>query len=394
MQIAIAGAGIGGLAAATLLRRAGHDTTVFDQFNAPAPVGSGLVIQPAGQDVLRALGVLPDALAKGATMSRMLGHEATSGRKVLDVHYIRRTDHVPGLAIHRATLFDLLLRAANDAGVTLLPSHRVQAAQNGTLTFEGGTTRGEFDLIIDASGASSVLSPLTTRALPYGAIWGTVPWPDATALPKNELRQTYRRASNMVGVMPAGQLPGQSTQCATIFWSLPADSGPQWRAEGVPKWHAQVASLWPDAMPFFEQITATDQMTMARYSHGTLRHVWRDRLVFIGDAAHRASPQLGQGANMALLDAWALARALTHSQNDLSQALPRYAKARRWHTRIYQALSAAFTPQYQSDSRFLPFLRDRILFPASQIPPIPRIMTTLVRGHLAPPILGLPEQGD
>ena len=47
MQISIAAAGIGGLAAAALLAQAGHGVTVYDQFDAPRPVGSGLVIHRA-----------------------------------------------------------------------------------------------------------------------------------------------------------------------------------------------------------------------------------------------------------------------------------------------------------------------------------------------------------
>ncbi|HCE21819.1 MAG TPA: FAD-dependent monooxygenase, partial [Hyphomonas sp.] len=47
-KIAIAGAGIGGLAAAALLAQAGHDVTVYDQFDAPGPVGSGLILQETG----------------------------------------------------------------------------------------------------------------------------------------------------------------------------------------------------------------------------------------------------------------------------------------------------------------------------------------------------------
>ena len=97
------------------------------------------------------------------------------------------------------------------------------------------------------------------------------------------------------------------------------------------------------------------------------------------------SIRLGQGANMALLDAMALSEALRFEQN-VEIALHHYAQARRWHVRLYQAMSWAFTPQYQSDSKILPILRDRALFPLSQIGPVPRILTRLVCGNLIPPL--------
>jgi hypothetical protein len=56
--------------------------------------------------------------------------------------------------------------------------------------------------------------------------------------------------------------------------------------------------------------------------------------------------------------------------------------------RLYQALSAAFTPQYQSDSLFLPRLRDHVLAPLSMMPPLPAILSRLVSGTLLPPIAG------
>jgi 2-polyprenyl-6-methoxyphenol hydroxylase-like FAD-dependent oxidoreductase len=65
MRIAIIGAGIGGLAAASLLADQGHEITIFDQFDTPKPVGSGLVIQPVGQAVLAEIGALDLALTYG-----------------------------------------------------------------------------------------------------------------------------------------------------------------------------------------------------------------------------------------------------------------------------------------------------------------------------------------
>ena len=389
LNIAIVGAGIGGLAAAALLADQGHSLTVFDRFDAPRPVGSGLVIQPVGQAVLDRIGAGDMARQKGNAINRMLGHEADHGRRVLDVWYDRSAGVNHGLAIHRAALFDAILQAAlTRNSLTIVPAAAIAGVTDATndarrLILADGTRTDPFDLVIDAAGASSPLSPLVSRTLSYGAIWGTVDWPE-TDLPHDQLSQQYRRADRMIGALPIGTMPGETVPKAAVFWSMPADSHAAWTARGLDAWKDEAIALWPAIAPFLEQITDTGQMTMARYSHGTLRRPFGDRIAHIGDAAHRASPQLGQGANMALLDALALAEALR--LHPLQAALPAYARARRWHVAIYQAMSWAFTPQYQSDSRILPLLRDRVLFPVSMIPPVPRLLTALVRGSMINPL--------
>ncbi|QQA44992.1 FAD-dependent oxidoreductase [Pelagovum pacificum] len=382
-RIAIAGAGIGGLACAGLLHDAGHHVTLFDQFDAPRPVGSGLVIQPVGMAVLDRLGAGEAAATFGTPITRMLGRECKSGRRVLDVRYGK----VPGLGIHRASLFQSLLEAVEARGIELRTSAIVTGQASGRLHLSDHRTEGPFDLIVDACGAGSALSPLRSRALPYGAIWGTVDWPE-TDLPADRLSQRYRRADRMLGILPIGQLPGSGQRKAAIFWSLPSGGHADWIGGGLERWTAEAAELWPAFMPFIEQVSDPGQMTMARYTHGTLHRPWGDGIVHIGDAAHRASPQLGQGANMALLDAAALADALTHFP--LADAPRAYALGRRWHVRAYQTMSAAFTPQYQSDSRWLPVLRDRVLFPLSQVPPLPWVLSHLVSGTLLPASGSLP----
>src|SRR6185436_9875384 len=91
-------------------------------------------------------------------------------------------------------------------------------------------------------------------------------------------------------------------------------------------------------------------------------------LIHIGDAWHSASPQLGQGANMALLDAYALSLAL-RKHGDVADALAEVVRLRRWHVQLYQVMSALLTPVYQSDSRLLPFARDRLVGPLSTLWP-------------------------
>lgn len=388
MRIAIIGAGIGGLTAASLLADQGYNVTVFDQFDTPRPVGSGLVIQPVGQDVLAKVGALDHATDMGNRVTHMLGYEAVTKRPVLDVRYDLVDPSAHGLAIHRAALFDALWNAMQQrSGITMVTGANITAVRQDDDIAEVFTASkdvyGPFELVVDSAGAGSTLSPIKAKRLPYGAIWGTVDWPQ-TDIPTNHLSQRYVAASHMIGVLPIGQIPGDDAFKAAVFWSLPQGSYNAWKTNGLNAWRHEATTLWPALAPFVDQITDPSQMTMARYSHGTLNRPYNNRLVHIGDAAHRASPQLGQGANMALLDALALSRALP--TRTLKQALPAYARARRMHTKIYQAMSWAFTPMYQSDSALLPVLRDRLLFPTSQIPPTPRLLTSLVCGTMISPI--------
>lgn len=384
-RVAVIGAGIGGLAAAALLARDGHRVTVVERFATPRPLGSGLVVQPVGLAVLEALDLGDAARALGAPIGRMLGHAA--GRVALDVAY---RPAAPGLAMHRAALFHLLWQAAQAAGVAMLTGAAALGAplagQGRRVVLEGGHDAGAFDLVVDAAGAGSALSPLRARPLPFGAVWGHVPWPDASPLPADRLSQRYDGARRMAGVLPIGRLPGDATPLAAVFWSLPRPALDLWPQADLTAWQAEVAAFWPDMAPFLAALRDSAQMTPARYSHGTLRRPWAAALVHIGDAAHRASPQLGQGANMALLDAAALHRALRGQ--DLGQALADYARMRRWHVRAYQAMSAAFTPMYQSHSHALPVLRDRLLAPLSRLPVLRQTLTALVSGDLLPPLAG------
>ncbi|MFN3228319.1 MAG: FAD-dependent oxidoreductase [Asticcacaulis sp.] len=390
MRIAIVGAGIGGLACALLLSQKPFEITVFDQFETPSPVGSGLVIQPVGLWVLDQLGLGDLVRSRGATLSRIYGTCARTGRPVLDVHYGPSESLKSGLGLHRAALFDALYRAAQAVTPDWRTGQRVVSQERGILTLSDGTVTEPFDLVIDASGAASALSPLKGKPLTYGAVWGTVDWVDGP-MPVDQLSQCYRRADRMIGILPVGLLPGDAKPKAALFWLLRADGYEAWRKAGLRVWRDEAVGLWPALAPFIDQITDPAQMTLARYTHGTLSKPWSKGLVHIGDAAHRTSPQLGQGANMALLDAFSLWRAIQALQpgTPIEAALQAYAHERRGHVWAYQTISAMFTPAYQSDSRILPPLRDHILYPFSRIPPMPWLLSRMVRGDLVSPLSGM-----
>ncbi|TIS52055.1 NAD(P)/FAD-dependent oxidoreductase [Mesorhizobium sp.] len=394
-EIAIAGAGPAGLAAALYLKRAGHKVTIFERFDEPKPVGSGLMLQPTGLTVLADLGLLDEILSRGSRIERLHGTDAKSGRTVLDVRYDARRGRRFGLAVHRAALFGVLYRAARRAEIPIETNVEIDALDTGERArpvCANGKRLGPFDLVVDASGARSrlrqCLGDMTVlRPLTYGAFWASLGWRDG--FDERALLQRYNKASIMLGVLPVGRPEPGAEGMAAFFWSLKPADVEQVRAEGLDAWKERVVSVWPECEAFTNQIDSFEQLSLARYGHHTMTLPAGRRLAVIGDAAHSASPQLGQGA---LLDAAALSHALART-NGIDEALEAYARARRWHVRVFQALSLSLTPFYQSDSVVLPFVRDRLVAVAARIPPGPQFLAAMVAGTVIDPFrpIGLAE---
>ena len=397
LNIAIIGAGPAGLAAAVYLSRAGHSVSILEQFKSAAPLGSGLMLQPTGLSVLADLGLLPAIMALGNRIDRLYGEDAKTGRMVLDVRYAALKKNRFGLAVHRAALSSVLHDAVKEAAIPVTASCEITALEQqsagAVLVEKSGRRHGLFDLVVDCSGARSKLrgdSP-PPRELAYGALWASL---DHVPNGRDDqaLVQRYDRASVMIGVLPMGRPALGGRRQAAFFWSIKPRNYAAVQAAGLPAWKHSVQALWPQAQPYLDQIHSFDQFTLARYGHHTMRRPYAQRTAFVGDSAHSASPQLGQGANMALLDAKALANALENNRN-VNEALDYYAKSRRSHMRLFQALSAAFTPFYQSDSTSLAWIRDRLVPILARIPPAPQFLAEMVSGTVIDPFrpIGLQE---
>ncbi len=379
----MAGCGTAGLAAALLLHRDGHRVTLFERFDDPRPLGSGLLIQPTGQAVLQALGLEAELLGRGARVERLIGH--AGHRCVLDVRYAALKRGGIGIGVHRATLFAILHDAVRAEGIAIAAGRAITGCADGRLQFANGAPSEPFDLIVDAMGSRSPLVP-ATPSLAFGALWADLDWagdfiPDA-------LQQRYRRASVMAGVLPIGTPRHAKGSRAALFWSLRGDRLADWRAAGLARWKEQVLELWPATEPLLDQIADPQQLTFASYAHRTLRHPIADRLIHIGDAWHSTSPQLGQGANMALLDAYALALGLRRCRN-LPDALAEAVRLRRDQIQLYQLLSRLLTPVYQSDGAAIPWLRDRVMGPVSKLWPFTAAQAALVSGAVGHPLARL-----
>lgn len=392
LDIAICGCGPAGLTAALLLHRAGHRVSLFERFDAPQPIGSGLLLQPTGLGVLSELKLFDDIVKLGAPIERLLGVVTSSRRIALDVRYAAIGPDWQALGIHRAALFDTLYRAVTAHRIPIITSTVVQGYERretkSRLWDVAQRELGEFDLVVNSLGANSPLSAGIARKtiLQYGALWTTVNLPTAsTQFQDTWLEQRYLGARKMAGVLPLGKISGTDTMQAAFFWSIKRDDLATWRNTPLQNWQSEVAALWPACVALLDKVTDHSQLTFAQYDHFTARQPFAPGLAHIGDAAHATSPQLGQGANMALLDALALSLALQSSAT-VDQALHCYAHMRRWHVRVFQFASAIFTPFYQSDNRVWPWLRDWMTAPLSRMPIGDAIVARLVSGMTVPPI--------
>lgn len=391
LDIAIAGCGVAGLSLAALLRQQGARVVIFDKLETPQPLGSGIILQPVGLRVLDLIGAGAAMRALGAPITRLFGKAAPKQNVVLDVRYAARGRAAPcGLGVHRGALFQVLHDAALGCGAEIESGREVIGVDGKRVAFARGGKSAAFDLIVDALGMRSPLAGAPPQPLTFGALWASLDW--AGGFDPAALEQRYRQARKMVGVMPIGRLQGETRRQAAFFWSLKHCDRTAWAQTPIEAWKDEVRTLWPETAPLLAQIQAHDDLVFAAYAHRTLSGPLSRDCVHVGDSWHCASPQLGQGANMALLDALALARALA-TQSNLDAALGEYARMRALHIGLYQLASFLFTPAYQSDSAAFAWVRDWLMSPLSRLAPAPTLLAALVAGELGAPLaaIGLDE---
>ncbi|MFE0698862.1 FAD-dependent oxidoreductase [Streptomyces sp. NPDC058872] len=319
-SVVVVGAGVGGLAAAIGLRRAGWRVTLLERRTELERYGTAFALHPTAQDALDRLGV-GAAVRRRAVPYRCAQVRTPDGRVLarLPLERVERKAGRPELLISRPYLIDALAdELAALGGVTVALGENV---------VDVTALSAEHDLLVGADGLRSAV-----RAARFGA----------DSAPRGVGSTAW------IGIADfAGGVHGETWGKGRFFGLTPVEPGrTNWYAavpEGTTA--AELPDLfegWHDPIPRI--LTETDRSSWLCYEMRhlspalpTFVHDGRGgsggrggRVALVGDAAHAMTPNLGQGACTAVLDAEALARAVVqHGRTGLPAALRAYDRERR-----------------------------------------------------------------
>ena len=390
LDVGVIGCGSAGPALSTLLARQGHRVTLFERAPELLPVGTGFVIQPTGLWVLDQIGVRDEVVDHGGRIESLrIDHQPKNGpaRRVIDLEYGMIREGLFGVGMYRPTLLHFLTQAMKQAGADL----RCGVEVNG-VGLRGGkrildTDQGEegpFDLVVFCNGSRSeardwLSLPHRATEHKWGALWAIVP--DEEGLFEGHLHQVLRGTQKMLGILPTGRRPaGEGNEnLVSLFWSVRADRAEAERARGQQAIADEILEFDPRLDAALSRVDSIEQWQYAGYWDIIMKSFARDGAVVIGDAAHAMTPQLGNGVNLALRDAWTLAHAV-EAEDDIDAALAHYTRARWDHLRYYQFATRWVTHLFQSSVPGLGTLRNVGFKVAHALPPIERQMVRSMAG--------------
>lgn len=346
-HVIVAGAGIGGLAAALALVRAGQRVTVLERSAEFAPIGAGIQLGPNAMKVLASWG-LQDALLAHACLPQAIAvHHAATGRSISRILLGSAVQQRYGqvyATVHRAHLHAVLLAAVQaQPSVQVLrgmPVQSVQTFPNSTVQVSTPEHTYTADALVAADGVWSSVRPLVFAD---GAPHATGHAAYRTLLPIADVPHAWRSG---VGVWWARDVhvvhypvhSGQQLNLVVLSQASAAQATASWAQSTS---HAQVMSQLPQVCPDLKALLNLAQAnTQGGADPWNSWHLYdrpaasswvQGHVALLGDAAHPMLPYLAQGAAMALEDAAALGHQVALS-TDWPNALKTYQQIRKART--------------------------------------------------------------
>ncbi|KAJ5112896.1 hypothetical protein N7456_001430 [Penicillium angulare] len=322
LQVAIIGAGLGGLAAAVSLRRQGHNVTVYERYDFAGEVGASLSAASNGSRFLEEWGVDVKA-AKPVILKQLIMHDWSDG-KVQSTYPLGDYKSKFGTDynnFHRIDIHKQLLKSAFEEegeGPQCVLEVKCKAIdvnpEEGLIRFENGS-QASADLIVAADGIRSLvrenmgITPNFTMSTSccYRCIIS------ADKLRSLELEDYISNEAieywGGFGINKIVMSPCSNGEVVSCYCFYPAsynnlrDDG--WNISASPQ---QLVDTFPDLDPRMRKLMLNaDDIKMWRlYRHDPYPYWVKGKVCLLGDAAHPMMPDQSQGSCMAFEDAGAI----------------------------------------------------------------------------------------
>jgi 2-polyprenyl-6-methoxyphenol hydroxylase-like FAD-dependent oxidoreductase len=358
-KILIIGGGIAGLTTAIALQEKNIDFTVFEAVDEMKAVGAGISLAGNAMRVLSELGVADEVKRRGHLISSMI-IEDQEGKQisVMDAEKLSREHGLDNVAIHRAELHQALLK--------FVPAHKIMTGKkavnfeehsNGiTIYFQDGS-KAEGSGAIIADGINSairkkLLPDVSPRYSGYTCWRGVV---------ENKWN-IHQHAVESWGAMGRfGYVPIGNNQ---VYWF--ACKNAPYKDEAMSRFKVKdVANNFRNYKSPIPQIIEStrdedliwsdivDMRPLSRFAFG--------RILLVGDAAHATTPNLGQGACMAMEDAFMAAKVISEQADNLMTAFRSFEQKRIARTRFIVNTSYRLGKVAQWENNVLISLRNSLL---------------------------------
>ena len=344
LKVAIAGGGIGGLAAALALSRYAQQVELFEKAATFSEIGAGIQLGPNVTRILQAWGLL-DAIRRTATAPDGLQvRSATTGGVLGELrlgHAMAERYGAPYLTLHRADLHAALLQAVQQTSTNLHVNSAVRSFQQTPDAVSVQTSRKEqdcdedFHVLVGADGLWSHIrqqvlnddAPRPTGHLAYRALI------KQTDLP---VRLRSQNVTAWLGRnMHAVQYAVRGGECLNVVVFVHGGAPDDFQSWNHSANAADLSSQLADCCPAVQDLVqaAPDWRLWVMHDRlpmqGSYQHA-QGRVALLGDAAHPMRPYLAQGAGMAIEDAAELGSVMRGASSQAVPAALQHYAAVRW----------------------------------------------------------------
>ena len=326
-KITIIGASFGGLSTAIALQRLGIKVKVFELSPNRTSIDAGIVLGANAIKVLNTLGVGKEIQAVGYTQDSFTLF-SSNGKVLASSNYVDPV--VPTYtSIHRSKLLDILISHLQPD--TLYYNKKVTHFEEKTdglqLYFEDGTTEMT-DYLIAADG---IHSTIRRQILPHQTLRfaGFTCWRGIVKNCPDYLAQTFSEtwgAKGKIGLIPLAN--NQVYMYAYKNCKANDTEMNEWRINDLLFNFYTYRSPIPQIL---DRMNNEDIYHQDIYDFKPLSHYKYGRIILLGDAAHTASPSMGQGANQTIEDALILSYCFANTET-VEQAFQEFESQRLDYT--------------------------------------------------------------